>query len=292
MLNEVFATLLLSHPEYAPCSVATARERVGRMLEQVQAMVEEGCAVVGLLPPQNSKSFRPFTGKGPKCLYSILAPDTSLLPPCMQSLCGNQDLEVLFRPAFDQEQACGVQSEREKVLTLRRWLQHRLGQASRSGPADSPEYILLMFLKTEVDRIKSSFEIQQPGSQPSSLTDHPGTSGYYDILRRKLQAMHYWLGPPTWLLSNTMDTKSIQCLASWVSQYAGTAEHPVQVWERGDEKRLLTLLVGHRQPEGGEEEEEQGYYSHTSGQEVEGQLDNCPYHRGCRRQDLEKWKSR
>lgn len=263
------------------------------MLDQVKIVKEADCAAVvnPTLPsvPQVTPTLSHFTQQAPKSsvLFSILAPDSTVLPECMQALADEKDMETLSHPAFDPEQKCGVAAQRRVGLTLHRWIQQRLGHLSRCGPADSAEYILLMHLKSEVDRISSSWGLQPPGSPSFSLASHPGSSGYYTRMRRKLDTMDYWLGHPTWLVTTGIDAYSPQCLATFVSHYEGTQEHPVKVWGWEDEVQLLNLLPGALDPEEGED-----YYSHTGGQTKGGEEDSCPYHVGCKRQPLENWRNR
>ena len=280
----------LSKPVTTTPSVATTRMEIHRLMQEVQAMHISGRAVSEPTAPHHQEhQLYHFDQQGPKARtqFSILAPNSSLLPPCLQTLSLTQELELLLCPAFDAEQQCGLGAERDRPLTLQRWVHHRLGHISRSGPANSATFILVMFLKTEVDKLVSAFGLSGGGGS-GSLVKFPGTEDFYYRLTRNLEVMSEWLGPASHMLTTGKDIYSEQCLVTWVSHYCGSLEHPVQVWHQVDEVRLLHLLAGAHEPVASDE----GFYCHMGGQEDGGGEDNCPYHVGCSRSPIEDWRPR
>ena len=223
-------------------------------MQEVQAILTSGNAVsepsLPHLPMDQENPPYHFEQHGAKIetQFSILAPDSCLLPPCLQTLSQAQDLELLLCPAFDTEQQCGLGADREVPLTLQHWVHHRLGHISRRGPANSPLFILLMFLKIEVDKLVSAFGLSEGGGS-ESLMKFPGTSDYYYRVTRNLEVMGEWLGPASHMLTTGKDLHSVECLATWVSHHCGSPKHPVQVWHQADELRLLHLLPGALEPE-------------------------------------------
>ena len=277
----------LYHPGRS-LSVAATQEGVRKLLEEVAEMHVEGSAV-----PQadyvaahegQQDNLDHFSKHGPQVTrqWSVLVPDSNILPPAMKDLAGVRDREILLYPVLDPTQQCGWSSEREVPLSLRHLLQQRIGHVSRSGPANCPSYILEMFTLLEAQSIQ--------GKRGRTLVKHPGTSAYYARLRSNMVAMREWLGPPVWSITTCLNIHIPECLATWVRHCCSTMERPVEVWTREDEVRHLVLLTGAVEPVEG-----QGYFTHTRGsseEEHDGETSNCPYHGGCWRQNLEKWRAR
>ena len=266
-----------------------ARDSVAKMLAEVEEMHLQGSSVPALFEvaphiQDGQQDLYHFSKEGPKCmrLWSVLVPDTNVLPPAMEAVAQERGREVLLYPAFDQTQQCGLDVEREVPIRLQQFLQQRLGHVSRSGPANCPSYILEMFVKLEAENLQ--------GRRGRTLVLHPGTSAYYSRLRSNMGAMRRWLEVPTWSYTTCINTNTSECLATYVSHYCSTPESQVEVWTREDEVRDLVLLTGAVDPKEGD-----GYFTHNRGrreQEDGGEGTDCPYHIGCWRQDLEVWRTR
>lgn len=284
-------SVFLSHPVYGPLTVAETQEAVGRLLGEVRTMVGAGTALGerSLPPPLPTREQHYFSKLGPQChtTYCVLAPDSSLLSPALLALGRERDLESLLCPAFDPEQRCGVAADREAVLSLRTWLQHRLSHVAPGGPGDSAYFLLTMFVHLEVNKILSKFGEGGSGRW-GELARFPGTSDYYYRLQSALFTATELLGAPTHLFTDSMNTQSPECLAAWVSLTQGSPERPVKVWRRKDEVLQLTRLPGTVVPG-----EDGDYYTHTRRVGEGGLLgEACPYHDDCRREPLEAWRAR
>ena len=146
-----------------------------------------------------------------------------------------------------------------------------------------------MFVKLITDQIVTKFG--ESGLE-GNLKQFPGTSDYYQQLYNNLATMEEHIGPPSHLVTTSMNSQSLECLVTWVSHTQGTTEQPVEVWEQEDEKRRLTLRPGAVEPDG-QHQQEWGfsYFSHTGGPGGEAR-DNCVYHPDCYRQPIEDWRAR
>ena len=189
MIEEAAATIFFNHP--GPQTVASVRERVAAIVDEVKDMVEEGCAVDATTP-----SVLQHTRKNcrPAAFNSVLAPDSSILPPQLHGLATEEGRDTFLCPALDPNNQCGEKAERTTSVPPHRVLQQRLGHISRTGPANSAYFILDNFLRLETRRIVKEYGVQLPHNRPWSLRKYPGTSDYYSWIKRKLKVMEAWLG--------------------------------------------------------------------------------------------------
>ena len=290
VVQQVADNLLLTHPLKGGHTAESNRAQVNQLMWMVRGT--EGVSWVqgqqDQETPLGTATTHHFTAKGPssRTLYSVLVPDSTTVSPHLVSLAKCVDLEARLCPSFDKEQQCGMAAEREVPVSERKWLHHRLGHVTRSGPANSPLFQLGMLVKCEVNRILERKEVQGWVTKP--LAQVPGTSEYYQQIDIKLQVMRKTFGPPVYLLTTSMNTETDECLATYVSHYGGSKELPVEVWHLEDERRLLTLLPGNVEP--GDEGDEQ-YFTHSGGQAGREQ-DTCRYHVSCFRQPLSNWRPR
>ena len=290
-LQEVLRDLLVKHPTYRElvsdpaaalvalddtCKDYNAKNSEGGRDRQIEEQGLTGSQFVAEEPTVNP------------VIHSVLLPDRIGYVRLGHDPQITTKADVVTRlggAVFDPEAKAGPEVGREIPVSESDWALRQLQHVMcRGGVADQPDILFSLVLRAHLNRIKSAAV-----NRACSLCKVPGTADYYLQIGRNLRAFELWFGPPTFMITLSLNADKDNQLATWVSHTANLSFGQLQVWHYVTECEKLTLLDGRRSPAPPTAEECE-YYTHTkTGGEGE---DTCPYHDNCTRDSLELYRDR
>ena len=299
-LKQVLSDLLLKHPTYKALNTGqtaalAAMDQICREFNIKHGGDGQGCQGESGGPrvdaEEQTVTGDHFVMDGPAVhpvIHSVLLPDRIgyvRLGHDPEITTKADSITRLGGAVFDPEARAGPEVEREIPLSESEWalrqLQHVL---CRGGVADQPDILFSLVLRAHLNRIKSAAV-----NRASSLYKVPGTGDYYLQIGRNIRAFEMWFGPPTFMITRTLNADKDNQMATWVSHTANLSGGELQVWHYDTECEKLTPLAG-RLPPAAPSAEECEYFTHakTRGDGEEA----CPYHENCTRASLELFRDR
>jgi hypothetical protein len=206
-------------------------------------------------------------------------------------------LEAQFGAIYDEKQEAGTErrrrvgsegevegeerEEREVPLTLQQWLQQRLSNVHRTGPASQPWLFLALVAAVDAKHLAM---ISQAVCHSLPMIEYPGSKDFYTKVTEDMAAIAEWRGPAAFFFSISLNTAVLDIIATLYSVDVGMAGEGEEVWHSADEEQELTARPGREKPHG-----PVGYYVHSVSNELD---DSCPFHYNCIRSNLETIQER
>jgi hypothetical protein len=194
LVLEAWDRLLCRHPCYraSPTVQKSMKDYLTTMLAEVPHREVETEQLAG--EPDGTKLDH-FTATGPRLarLDGIILPWAKLhLPLAFRQLVDLNGLEAQFGAIYDEKQEAGTErrrrvgsdgevegegEERQVALTLQQWLQQRLSNVHRTGPASQPWLFLALVAAVDAKRLAM---ISQTVYHSRPMIEHPGSQDFYD----------------------------------------------------------------------------------------------------------------